>query len=151
MAAASLVATAVGVLLLLVTGYLLASGIIFLTETVMSAEKDMTALQVSTLGTSIRIEGSLQNGTELTRLSLNNTGAEKINDIESMDVYLRNNVSMEFYPSSRWTGTSISPNSINPASWDPGETLEISLNAVSGPYIWTQATTPNGVSASAYL
>lgn len=156
MAAASLVATAVGVLLLLITGYLLAGGIIVLTETAVAAEKDMNAVNLNKLGTSIRIEGSSMNGTVLT---LNNTGSERISDFASMDVYLKaNNSAIEYYPYNEnpsergWTVTTIVPNYINLGSWDPGETMTITVNnPLNGPYIWAQVTAPNGVSSSAYL
>lgn len=155
MAAASLVATAIGILLLIITGYLLAGGIISLTNTMISAEKDMTSISSNIAGTAIRITDSSGNST--VSLTLSNTGSERISDYEYMDVYVQAGDSVpEYYrynPSGGrgWQVTGIVPDTVFPGDWDPGEELYITINADSGPYTWVQVTTPNGVSASAYL
>jgi len=155
MAAASLVVTAIGVLLLIITGYLLAGGVISLTETMVSAEKDMTAQNVKTSGTSIRITGTSGNST--LSLILDNTGTERISDYDAMEVYVMAGEAMpELYhynPSGGrgWRISGISPDSVFPGSWDPGESLSITVITDGGPYSWVQVTTPNGISASAYL
>jgi flagellar protein FlaF len=155
MAAASLVATAIGILLLIVTGYLLAGGIISLTNTMISAEKDMTSLSTRIVGTSIRITESSGNST--VSLTLNNTGSERISRYEYMDVYVQAGDTVpEYYrynPSGGrgWLIVGIVPDTVFPGAWDPGEEMFIVLTGDGGPYTWVQVTTPNGVSASAYL
>jgi flagellar protein FlaF len=155
MAAASLVATAIGILLLIVTSYLLAGGIISLTGTMISAEKDMTSLSTKIAGTSIRIMESSGNTT--LSLTLCNTGSERISDYKFMDVYVQAGDAVpEFYrysPSGGrgWLIAGIIPDTVFPGAWDPGEEIYIVLTADGGPYTWVQVTTPQGVSASAYL
>jgi archaellum component FlaG (FlaF/FlaG flagellin family) len=141
--------------LLIITGYLLAGGMISLTETMVSAEKDMTALNVKTSGTSIRITGTSGNST--LSLTLENTGTERISDYDAMEVYVMAGDAMPelyFYNPSGgrgWLISGISPDSTYPGSWDPGEFLSITVMTDDGPYSWVQVTTPNGISASAYL
>lgn len=155
MAAASLVVTAIGILLLIITGYLLAGGVISLTETMVAAEKDMTAISVRTSGTSIRIAEASGNST--ISLTLNNTGTERISDYDAMEVYAMAGESMPelyFYNPSGgrgWRISGISPDSVFPGSWDPGESMDVTVTTEGGPYTWVQVTTPNGISASAYL
>jgi flagellar protein FlaF len=155
MAAASLVATAIGILLLIITGYLLAGGIISLTGTMVSAERDATSLSAKTAGTSFRITETSGNSTLM--LTLNNTGTERISNYQSMDVYVMAGGAMpELYlynPSGGigWQIGCIHPDSVFPGSWDPGETMNITVTTDGGPYTWVQVTTPNGISASAYL
>ncbi|HON82419.1 MAG TPA: hypothetical protein PLN56_10205 [Methanoregulaceae archaeon] len=155
MAAASLVATAIGILLLIITGYLLAGGLISLTGTMISAEKDMTALNSRIAGTSILITGTSGNTT--LSITLSNIGNERISDYEFMDVYVQAGDSVpEFYrynPSGGrgWRIIEIVPDTVYPGAWDPGEEMHIWVTADTGPYSWVQVTTPNGISASAYL
>jgi hypothetical protein len=155
MAAASLVATAIGVLLLILTGYLLAAGMITLNETMVTAGKEMTVRNTRIMGTSIHIhEGSGENPLFV---SLNNTGSEVIRDYAGMDVYLQYIDNMtEYYPYNPdggrgWSRVSIVPDTINPASWDPGETLLIQVTTDGGPHTWVKVTTSNGASSSAYI
>ncbi|MDD4126347.1 MAG: hypothetical protein PHV39_01500, partial [Methanomicrobium sp.] len=50
-----------------------------------------------------------------------------------------------------WNITSISPDIINPGLLDPQEVLNISIRYQGAKPKWVQVTTPNGVSASAYV
>ena len=155
MAAASLVATAIGILLLIITAYLLASGTISLTETMVTAEKDMTAVSSKITGTSISIWESA--GTGPIYVTINNTGSEGFNDFASMDVFLQDSTNFPEYlgynpeGGTGWQVWRIEPDTVYPNTWDPGEALTIQINAAGGPYIWVKVTTPTGVPASAYL
>jgi len=155
MAAASLVATAIGVLLLILTGYFLAAGMITLNETMVTTSKEMTARNSRMMGTSIRIyEGSGENPLFV---SLNNTGSEVIRDYAFMDVYLQySDNPTEYYPYNPdggrgWRMVGIIPDTINPHAWDPGETLLIQVTTDGGPHTWVKVATSTGASSSAYL
>lgn len=155
MAAASLVATAIGVLILILTGYLLAAGMISLTETMVIAEKEVTARNTKIMGTAVHIhEGSGENPLFV---AINNTGTEEIRDYAYMDVYLQySDNCTEYYPYNPaggrgWRWVSIVPDTINPHSWDPGETLMIQVNTDGGPHTWVKIITSTGASSSAYL
>jgi hypothetical protein len=115
----------------------------------------MTALNSRAAHTSIRITGTSWN--ETLSVTLSNTGQERISDYEFIDVYLQNgDLAPEFYwynPSGGrgWQKINIVPDTVYPGAWDPGEELHMIVTADNGPYSWVQVTTPNGVSASAYL
>lgn len=154
MAAASLVATAFGIIIIIITAYVLAGSTLATSEVMTTAQKDMTDLQLRMLGTSLEIGEPPANVTSPLSLSLHNTGNEPIQDFEKMDVYL-------FFPGTGpvlykytsdsgdgwWTdGSSIGD--FYPTQWDPGETMTIIItySELSTP-LEIQVTTPNGVSA----
>lgn len=150
MAAASLVATAFGIILILITAYILAAGIIGLATSIAEAQKEMTALSIKASGTSLRIAGSM--GNDPLNLEIRNTGSQQI-DYTSMDVYLKSgsDIPEYFQYSKRWTMVSIDPDQVYPGAWDPDEYITISINTGGMNYTWVQVTTPVGVSDSAYL
>jgi archaeal flagellar protein FlaF len=156
MAAASLVATAIGILLLIVTGYILAAGMITLSETMLSAEKEMTSISTTITGSSIHITGS--SGINPINLTVYNTGSVGIKDFEHMEIYLQNGDNAPVYygyspnaGTGYWTKLMIDPDTIYPNTWDPGETMTILVTTDGTPYSWVKVTTPTGVSASSYL
>jgi flagellar protein FlaF len=156
MAAASLVATAFGIVIIIITAYVLAGSTLATSEVVTSAQKDMTDLQLRMLGTSIEIGEPPVNITSPLSISLSNTGNEPIlvRDFGKMDVYL-------FFPgtgpvlyryssgaSDGWWTDGSSIGALYPAQWDPGETMNIILTySEPSPPREIQVTTPNGVSA----
>jgi len=154
MAAASLVATAFGVIIILITAYIIAAGILGLATSVAEAQKEVTAMTIKASGTAIEIMES--SGNETLYLVIKNKGSEQI-EYTYMDVYLRDeNYIPDFFsysPSAekRWTKVLISPDKVFPGVWDPGENITISLNTGGKSYIWVQVTTPVGVSAQAEL
>ncbi|KUG14222.1 hypothetical protein ASZ90_016140 [hydrocarbon metagenome] len=161
MAAASLVATAFGIILILITAYILAAGIIGLATSVAEAQKEVTALSIKTSGTSIEMMD--HSGNNPLYLNITNTGSEQI-DYSNMDVYLKvADAPPEYYRykpdgSRGWKRSdsdiiqnSINPDNINPGAWDPGETLNITVTADGSSYIHVLVVTPVGVSDSKYL
>lgn len=152
MAAASLVATAFGIIIILVTAYVLAGSTLAMTEVVTTAQKDMTELQVKMLGTSLEIGDPPLNITSPLSISLYNNGNEPIRDFEKMDVYLffpERGPVIYRYPSSTdegWEYT-LPSQSIYPSQWDPGETMNITITYYGSPPVEVQVTTPNGFSA----
>jgi flagellar protein FlaF len=129
---ASIVATALGIILLIVTAYVLVSGVLVASETVVEAQKDMTAIQVKMLGTSLEIEAT--NNT----IILTNTGSEPIRDFKNLDIYIYKNGEWILY---RTTSTGWSANN---TYISPGKSIAISHN-IESPYE-VKVVTPNGIS-----
>ena len=153
MAAASLIASALGIVLILVTAYILVGGTVMTSETVVNAQKDMTALQVKMIGTSMNImDVSPSNPRYIT---IENTGSETIRNFEQIDVFLTFSGSApRIYTynagggNGHWNKIEIVPDYIHPEQWDPGEVLNMSVEyEESGTLIGVQVTTGNGASA----
>jgi len=70
MAAACLVATAFGIIIIIITAYVLAGSTLATSEIVTTAQKDMTDLQIKMLGTSLEIGDPPANITSPLSLSL---------------------------------------------------------------------------------
>jgi flagellar protein FlaF len=157
-AAASLVATAIGIVLLIVTAYVLVGGTLTATETLMNAQSEMTSARTRMLGTSVRITG--WNGTvNPLLLDVENTGSESIMDLEFMDIFLLQDGTPVRYSytesgvTGSWSRASISPDLVHPGQWDPNETLhiQVSYEAGSPVPVWAEVVTGNGAVDSTYL
>lgn len=130
---ASIVATALGIILLIVTAYVLVSGVLVASETVVAAQKDMTAIQVEMLGTSLEIIEATNDN-----LTVTNTGSEPIRDFENMDLYINNGSGWDLYRyNTDWTADNTYVN--------PGKSVVISHNIGSSYEV--KIVTPNGVPA----
>ena len=141
---ASIVATALGIILLIVTTYVLVSGVLVASETVVAAQKDMTAIQVKMLGTSLEITNTnpLLNSTIIS-IEFSNTGNEPIRDFDKMDIYIKTGDNMyHFTNPSHWTLSIKQLNSGQSTSitFDPG----LDFSAIQE----VRIITPNGVPAS---
>ena len=155
MAAASLVATAFGIIIIIITAYVLAGGTLLTSEVVTTAQKDMTAVQVKMLGTSIRIENTsvYQDGdTRVVIIFLDNTGNEPILDYSKIDVYVSFDDEVVLY---RYNiGNSINSwnkenyGIIYPSQWDPGEKIKINVfYSLEKAPIHVKIVTNNGITA----
>ncbi|MBR1368399.1 hypothetical protein RJ53_02340 [Methanocalculus chunghsingensis] len=152
MAVANLIGAVVGVFLLLLVAYLLVGATLVTAETVMSAQREMTDVQVTTVRTSIVIEDYTLTEDQL-YLLITNDGATIIDpEPESMDVYLANDLFTQMVRASWTQEGAITPDGINPGLLDPGESLNMSIN-ISGVAnaSWVKVATPNGITASSYL
>ncbi|MDD1715783.1 MAG: hypothetical protein LUQ01_02190 [Methanolinea sp.] len=143
MAAASLIASAFGIILLILTAYFLAAGAVSTMEVVASAQKDMTQLQVKMLGTSIDFE--VINATSPMHILAENTGREPIRDYSHMDVYIEYETDCARIPywgsgGDYWYSDSIS-------QWDPGEVRNLSVTYSGGTPKAVQIVTANGITA----
>jgi len=137
---ASIIATALGIILLIVTAYVLVSGVLVASETVVEAQKDMTAIQVERIGTSIDI--SVPSDTEII---IHNIGSEIIRDLDKMDVYMRSNESGPwtlYHQSTHWSVVG-GKNMIN-----PNRNITIT-HSIGSPYE-VKIVTPNGISDCAF-
>lgn len=153
MAAATLVATAFGIIIIIVTAYVLAGGTLLTSEVVINAQKDMTDLQVKVLGTSMNVLSNTTDGSYF-YIQVLNDGREPIRDYEHTDIFLFSSSSGWFrftYQNTtppmadHWAKESISPDIVYPNQWDPGETLNISVSYSAIPDYY-KIVTANGVS-----
>jgi flagellar protein FlaF len=154
MGAGTIIATAIAVTLLIITGYVLIGGTLSTAQVVAKAQQaaaDREALKVHT-----RIEiinASSNTTTEQTFIEMKNTGSEVVGDFRHMDVYLLQGGVPTAYTnqSGSWTLT-ISPDQVHPNLLDPGEIANITVlySQALGSPTWVKVTTANGVYASAY-
>ncbi|MDD1678659.1 MAG: hypothetical protein LUO93_05695 [Methanomicrobiales archaeon] len=156
MGVASLVATAIGILLLIVTAYVLAGGTLSVADAVATAEKDAAAQHELQMRTSIEIVSTtLTANTSTIRVNLENTGSILIGDFAHTDVYLMQDGIPVHYAygsgAGSWAVSSIQPDEIHPGYLDPGEIMIADITYTGSSPTWIQMTTPSGVSDSDYL
>jgi len=156
MAAASLVATAFGIVIIIITAYVLAGGTLLTSEVVTTAQKDMTDLQVKMLGTSMEVLSNTS-GTSPVYFEIQNIGREPIRDFEYIDVYLHDTTtgwSLFTYRNTttdgHWTNIIITDGNhltekVYPNQWDPGEILNISVSYSGITPDYFKIVTGNGV------
>lgn len=152
----SLVASAIGILLLIITAYVLAGGTLSVANVVASAERDAVAQQEIRMRTSIEILSASRNTTTSSiEAEIENTGSETVGDFEHTDIYLLTDgvpVHNSFGTGSgTWSIVSIQPDGIHPGYLDPGETMTIVVFYSGSSPDWMQITTSTGVSDSVYL
>jgi len=150
--ASSLISGAVILLLILIAGYVIAGGILTISETVVITQTEMTLIQENIRQTAINIS-STNWSTPLLTLYILNTGSTSLKKSDSgMDLFLCNPSNVTTRYNSAAFSTSIVNDITNKGMWDPSETLkvEITINPVYSP-IWARFVTPYGVSASTNL
>ena len=155
MSAGPLVASGIGILLLVVTAYVLIGGTLATTEVMVEAQNTLITHQETRMRTAIAIQNTTINDRTL-YVEVKNTGSEPVVDIPSIDVYLQNGGVPAYIPyengTIHWEGNGITPDEVHPGELDPGETLNLSVTYQDGiDPTWVQVVTPNGVSSSAYL
>ena len=158
MAVAGIIAAAVGVMLLIVVGYVVVGATITTAETVTNAQKDVTLQNEIRLGTAIVITDPLQSSSNITS-NVTNSGTEIISDFRHMDVIVYDTGSNEYqvctYDASgspgTWDITNRYQDFIHPSELDPGEKYQIRIATSGSSPSWFQITTGNGVYASAYV
>jgi flagellar protein FlaF len=157
MAAASLVATAFGIIIILVTAYMLAGSTLAMTEVVTTAQKDMTELQVKMLGTSIQYVDSSVAPDGTVYIEIENNGREPINKYKYADVYLRDSLTREWHffsyldsdiPQNGFWTKKIENDNLYKNQWDPGEIINISVIYSGITPDSLKVVTPNGISVS---
>ncbi len=147
MAGAEIIGAAIGVLLLILVGYLLIGSALTSAEVVTSAQNDITLQNEQRLHTSIDISSPVTWGPP-TILTVTNTGNEPIGNFSHMDVILfYSGNPPEYYSySSGWSHGAITPNFVHPDMLDPGEQMVINVNnlGVTVP-VYVQVICPNGM------
>ena len=158
MAVAGIIAAAVGVMLLIVVGYIVVGATITTAETVTNAQKDVTLQNEMRLGTAIVITDAVHSSSNITS-NITNTGTEIISDFRHMDVIVYDTGSYNYqvctYDSGgnpgTWDITNRYQDFIHPSELDPGEKYQIRIATGGSSPSWFQITTSNGVYASAYV
>ncbi|NLA38949.1 MAG: flagellar protein FlaF [Methanomicrobiales archaeon] len=154
MSVAPLIASGIGILLLIVTAYVLVGGTLTTTEVMIEAQTNLARYQEARMRTAIEIQETAIEGNIL-RIDVKNSGSEPIVDIALIDVYILINGAPVYIPyggegSLQWRNAGIDPDHIHPGELDPDETLIIEVIHEEDP-VWVQVVTPNGVSSSAYI
>ncbi|MCK8517517.1 flagellar protein FlaF [Methanoculleus sp. 7T] len=152
MSAGPLVASAVGILILVVTAYVLVGGTLATTEVVVEAQSNLAMNQEARMRTAIEIQNTTIVDNRTLSVEVKNTGSEPIVDIPLIDVYLHIEDAPVYVPyGTGWSKENITPDDIHPGEFDPGETLTLSItHEKDANPAWVQVVTPNGVSCSAY-
>ncbi len=156
MASGTLIATAIALILLVVTAYALVGGTLSTASMIAGAQSDAVHQQEIRLRTSIAILDARLNASLATLfLEVENTGSEVIGDFDHMDLYLSDGGDPAFYPRGSGPGTwsivSITPDSIHPGMLDPGEVANLSVAYSGAPPEWVQIVTASGVYDSRYI
>ena len=155
MSAGPLIASGIGIFLLVVTAYILIGGTLTTTEVMVEAQSNLAAYQETRMRTAIMIQNTTLTSSAL-HVEVRNTGSEQVVDIPSIDVYILSNGLPNYVPYNtdglHWTSAGINPDEIHPGTLDPGETLNLTVIFGEGdPPAWVQVVTPNGVSSSVYV
>ncbi|MDV2482342.1 flagellar protein FlaF [Methanoculleus sp. Wushi-C6] len=154
MSAGPLIATGIGVLLLVATTYVLVGGALTTTEVLVEAQSNLAVNQEVRMRTAIAVQSTwIDTGTLY--VEVKNTGSEPIVDIRSMDVYLYTDGTPAYTPFgsgvNTWSKENITPDAVHPGELDPGETLTLAVGFEGENPQYVQVVTGNGVSSSAYI
>jgi flagellar protein FlaF len=148
MAVSEIIGAAVGVLMLLLTAYMLMGGVLYTADVVTTAQKDNTLLQETRLGTDFSLTDAHWTSTGPTQFTITlnfiNAGSEIIGDFSDMDIIVNSADGYHYLTSSTncvddnsWCITN------NPKLLDPGDEMEITANSVYHNKI--RVVTGNGV------
>jgi len=155
MGAGTIIATAIAITLLIITGYVLIGGTLSTARAVAIAQKAAAEQEAQKMHTRIEVLNASANTTDaLAFVEVMNTGSTVLRDFDHMEVYLLQSGTPRTYTnlSGKWTFT-ISPDAVHPLLLDPDEVANISVSydQAMGDPSWVKVTTANGVYASAYI
>ncbi|MDH7593618.1 MAG: flagellar protein FlaF [Methanomicrobiales archaeon] len=153
MGTAALVATAIGLALLVLTAYVLIEGSVVTATTLATAQSELSDVQEARLRTAISIRAA--DGVDPLVIEVENTGSEVVPDLAHLDIF----IIVDGAPVRctkgagpfAWQINSISPDLVHPNQLDPGERMQISVQTGGATISWVQVTTTNGISASRYV
>ncbi|MDD1666183.1 MAG: flagellin [Methanomicrobiales archaeon] len=159
MGAGTIIATAIVIVLLIVTGYVLIGGTLSTARIVALAQQAATEQETQRIHTRIEIVRAVTNATDgLTFILVNNTGSEVIGHFDHVEVFLLQGGAPYTYlnqSSGPWNWTyTITPDLVHPGLLDPDEVANLTVpydpDPLKGPPEWVKVTTANGVYDSAY-
>jgi flagellar protein FlaF len=160
MAAAGIIGTAVGLILLIVVAYVVVGATLTAAETVTNAQKDVTLQNQMRIGTAFTISDQIHNSS-IIYANVTNTGAEIIRDFNHMDILVYDNESVDYRvctydktggaPPGSWYISNYYQDYIHPSELDPGEKFQFRINTQGTSPEWFQITSGNGVYASAFV
>lgn len=161
MGSASLIATAIALVLLIITAYVVVGGILATSDIVSMSQNERFRIQEVRMHTFIDIfDIRVSNEAQTLDVIVNNSGNEKISQFKYMDIYI---VYQGTQPilipytdtpgiDNTWYASQITPDVVHPNEFDPGETMTMTVKYTGGiPPIWIKVATPNGVYDSAYV
>jgi flagellar protein FlaF len=163
MGAGTIIATAIAIILLIITAYVLIGGTLATAKTAILAQRAVSDQENQRIHTRIEIMNTSANlGTGQTFLEVKNTGSEVIGDFDHMEVYLLQNLTPDAFTPVTYTNLPaafnftykiIPPDLVHPGLLDPDEitNLTVLYDAAKGDPSWVKVTTANGVYDSAYL
>lgn len=145
--ASSLIAGAVSLLLIIIAGYVIASGILMVAETTVMAQIDVTATNEQLLQSSIQITTGEYDDPELT-LMIQNTGnfVYGINDFDKMDLFIFSSAGMTKYDNDDFSYILLN-DTVNKKMWDPNENISVSISDIGTP-LWAKFVTSNAAFSS---
>jgi len=156
MGAGTIIATAIAITLLILTGYVLIFGTLSTARIVTMAQQAAADREAQQIHTRIEIMNASTNTTAYqTFVEVKNTGSEVVGDFRHMEVYLlQGGVPYTYMNQSgpvNWTYT-INPDMVHPNLLDPDEVANITVpyEPSWGDSTWVKVTTANGVYDSAY-
>jgi flagellar protein FlaF len=160
MAAAGIIGTAVGVILLIVVAYVVVGATLTAAETMSNAQKDVTLQNQMRIGTAFTITDAMHNSSVI-YTNVTNTGTEIIRDFNHMDILVYDGISNDYQVcnyNTTMSGTQCTweisehyQDYIHPSELDPGEKYRFRINTKGSSPEWFQITTGNGVYASAFV
>jgi flagellar protein FlaF len=160
MAAAGIIGTAVGVILLIVVAYVVVGATLTAAETMSNAQKDVTLQNQMRIGTAFTISDQIHNSS-IIYTNVTNTGTEIIRDFNHMDILVYDNESGDYrictydkaYSGTpgTWYISDYYQDYIHPSELDPGEKFQFRINTQGTSPEWFQITSGNGVYASAFV
>ena len=157
MGAGTIIASAIVIVLLIITGYVLIGGTISTAQIVMVAQRAAAEKDGQRLHTQIEImNASTNTTTQQTFIEVKNTGSEVVGDFDHMEVYLLQGTQPYTYTNLSAPFTwiySIAPDQVHPRLLDPDEVANITVpyDPARGDPSWVKVATANGVYDSAYL
>jgi len=158
MAGAIIIASAIGILLLVLVGYVIVGGTLSSADRIESAQKDMAIINEEQLGTNIDITWAWWEGAypdyEIDDFEVTNTGNEIINLDKVGVVVIPTGSGTPIYfkkgtvAGSTWQLVNIDPDDVHPNQWDPGEVIYGEIHLMPNEPDVIYVFTPNGVADS---
>lgn len=154
--ASSLISGAISLLLILIAGYVIATGILTIGETMIYTQSDMASNQESIKQTVISANSTYSGTTLLVYVYNEGSTSFTTKDFENMELYVYPEVSGKIrYIESDFGDIKITDDVgkedywdiVNVGMWDPSEALEISILGFSSKPDRVKFVTSNGVSA----
>jgi hypothetical protein len=148
--ASSLITGAVSLLLIIIAGYIIATGILTIAETTIIAQTEMSAIYANIEQTRISVSNYIWSDSDK-RLSLyfQNDGAVSFKRLDSgIDLFIGDSSDNKTIRYSLSDVTTRIPNDVtNKGFWDPSEILEINITLPYTPN-WAKFIASNGIGAS---
>ena len=154
MAAASIIGSAVGMLLLIIVAYVIVNSVIYSADVVTTAQNSATSLNEVRLNTHMSLNKTLIGlQPEGLHFSVTNDGNEIIYRLDQMQVYTWDGELANYYtyynpsvPGNYWDATTVE-GTYHPNHLNPGEDMTVTVLGLTSIPTKFQITTNNGITA----